>query len=210
MLLDFNRTKKILSDYKIPFCQTEIFKSKDKAVIFAEKIGYPVVLKISSQNIIHKIEMGGVKIGINNKEDFGKAWDEMLNNKGIKGKVEGFLVQKQVKGIEVIIGVKKDAQFGPVLMFGLGGTFVEVFKDVSFRVAPIGLREAKEMIKEIKGYEVFEGYRGREVVDTEKIAGIIVNLSSLSLARREIKEIDFNPVITNGKESLVCDAKIII
>lgn len=210
MLLDFDRTKKILSDYKIPFCQTEIFKFKDKAVVFAERIGYPVVLKISSQSIAHKIDVGGVKIGINNKEDFGKAWDEISNNKRIKGKVEGFLVQKQVKGIEVVIGLKKDAQFGPVLMFGLGGTFIEVLRDVSFRVAPVDLKEAKEMIKEIKGYEVFNGYRGREAADTGKIAEIIVNLSNLSLARKEIKEIDFNPVIIDGKEGLVCDAKIII
>ncbi len=210
MLLDFNKIKEILSAYKIPFCQTEILKSKDRAVLFAEKIGYPVVLKISSQGIAHKVDVGGVKTGINNKEDLGKSWDEMSDNKRIKGRIEGFLVQKQIKGVEVFMGFKQDAQFGPVLMFGLGGTFVEVLKDISFRVAPVNLKEAKEMIKEVKGYKILEGYRGQEAVDIEKLAGIIVSLSELSLAKREIKEIDFNPVIANGKESLVCDARIII
>jgi acyl-CoA synthetase (NDP forming) len=95
-------------------------------------------------------------------------------------------------------------------MFGLGGTFVEVLKDVSFRVVPVSLKEAKEMIEEIKGYKILEGYRGQEAVDTGEIARIIVNLSNLSLEKEEIKEIDFNPIIASGKEIFVCDAKIII
>lgn len=210
MLLDFKKTKEIISLYKIPFCQTEIFESKERAVLFAERIGYPVVLKISSQSIAHKTDVGGVKTGISNKEDLRKAWDEMSDNKKIRGRIEGFLVQKQIKGVEVFLGLKQDAQFGPVLMFGLGGTFVEVLKDISFRVAPVNLEEAKGMIGEIKGYKILEGYRGQEAVDKDKLASLIVNLSDLSLAKREIKEIDFNPVISNGKESLVCDARIII
>jgi len=212
-ILDFQRTKELLLKYKIPFSQTEIAKSKKEALISAKRIGYPVVLKIVCADIFHRSDIGGVKVGIGNEEELKKAWDEILIQiKKIKPKVkiEGILVQKMEKGIEVAVGMKRDPQFGPVLMFGLGGVFIEVLKDVVFRVAPVGEKEALKMIKEIKGYKILEGYRSQKPANIKKIAKIISNLSKLSLAEKEIKEIDLNPIIVNESEALACDFKFMI
>jgi acyl-CoA synthetase (NDP forming) len=208
-ILSFEETKQLLTKYKIPVCRTEIFNSKEKALVFADKIGYPVVLKIHAQKIFHKSELGGVKTNIRNEEDFEKAWDEIINN--IQGKnIEGVLVQEMIIGNEIAIGMKNDEQFGPVIMFGLGGIFIEIIKDVSFRVAPIGRKEAMQMIEEIKGYKILKGARGGKEVDIEKIVDMIVNLSKLSINEEKIKSIDFNPVIVNDKKALVADFRIIV
>jgi len=149
-LLGFQETKNLLLQYKIPICQTEIVKSEKEAATRAKKIGYPVVLKIFSPKILHRSAIGGVKVGIKNEPEFKKAYSTLSRIKG----VEGILVQKMILGREVALGIKRDPQFGPVLMFGLGGIFVEVLKDVSFRVCPISEKEALEMIKGIKGYKI--------------------------------------------------------
>jgi len=208
-ILSFVETKQLLAKYKIPVCRTEIFNSKEKALAFAEKIGYPVVLKIHAQKIFHKSELGGVKTNISNKEQFDKAWDEIMES--IKGKnIEGILVQEMLSGNEVALGMKNDEQFGPVVMFGLGGIFIEIIKDVAFRLAPIGRKEALEMIQEIKGYNILQGARGKKPVDVESIIEMIVNLSKLSAKETNIKSIDFNPVIVNEKKALVADFRVII
>jgi succinyl-CoA synthetase beta subunit len=208
-ILGFEETRIILSKYKIPFCKTEIFNSKDKALLFAQKIGFPVVLKVHGQRVFHKSELKGVKVGIENEEDFISSWDEMMKN--VAGRnIEGLLVQEMVLGSEVAIGMKRDDQFGPVIMFGLGGIFIEVIKDFSLRVAPINLDEALEMIKETKGVKILEGARGKEKVNIKHIAQIIVNLSVLSIKEDKIKSIDFNPIIINKKKALATDFRIVI
>ncbi|MDD4531306.1 MAG: acetate--CoA ligase family protein [Candidatus Pacebacteria bacterium] len=208
-ILSFEETRRLLLKYKLPFCRTEIFNSKDKAVVFAEKIGFPVVLKVHAQKIFHKSEIGGVKTNIRNKEDFEKAWLEIEKN--IRGKnIEGMLVQEMRSGSEIALGMKRDPQFGPVLLFGLGGIFIEIIKDVSLRVAPISREEALAMIKETKGAKVLEGARGRKKADLGIIADMLVNLSNLSIKEEKIQSIDFNPVMVEGDKACIADFRIIV
>ena len=211
MLLDFQKTKKLLQDYKISLCKSELVDSENKAINFAKKNGYPVVLKAFSKDVLHKTDLGLVEVGIKGESDLKKAWQKILKSaKDKKIKIEDILVQEMALDGEIIIGMKRDFQFGPVLMFGLGGIFVEILKDVSFRVCPVSQKEALKMIKEIKGYKTLTGYRGKESANIKKIAELLINLSKLSLERKEIKEIDLNPVIVNKKTALVADAKIIV
>jgi len=208
-ILSFEETKRILLKYKLPFCRTEIFNSREKALLFAKQIGFPVVLKIHAQKIFHKSEVGGVKINIKNAEEFIISWDQIEKN--IRGKnIEGILVQEMVSGNEIAIGMKRDNQFGPVLMFGLGGIFIEIIKDVALRIAPIGIEGAMEMIKEIKGFEILNGARGKKKVDLIKIAEMIVNLSNLSMKEEKVQSIDFNPVMVTDKQAMITDFRIII
>ncbi len=208
-ILSFEETKRLLLKYKLPFCRTEIFNSKEKALSFAKQIGFPVVLKIHAQKIFHKSELGGVKVNIRNEEDFVSAWDEIENN--IQGKnIEGILVQEMVSGSEVAIGMKRDVQFGPVLMFGLGGIFIEIIKDFSLRIAPIAKEEALEMIKEIKGFDILNGARGKKKVDLNKIAEALVSLSNLSMKEEQVQSVDFNPIIITDKQAMITDFRIII
>jgi len=208
-ILSFEETKRILLKYKLPFCRTEIFNSREKALAFAKQISFPVVLKVHAQKIFHKSEVGGVKINIKNAEEFILSWDQIEKN--IQGKnIEGILVQEMVSGSEVAIGMKRDNQFGPVLMFGLGGIFIEIIKDVALRVAPINTEEAMEMIKEIKGFEILNGARGKKKVDLVRIAEMIVNLSTLSMREEKIQSIDFNPVMVTDKQAMITDFRIII
>jgi succinyl-CoA synthetase beta subunit len=198
-ILSFEETRNLLLKYKLPFCRTEIFNSKEKALAFAKQIGFPIVLKVHAQKIFHKSEIGGVRVNIKNEEEFIASWDEIEKN--IQGKnIEGILVQEMVKGSEIAIGMKRDSQFGPVLMFGLGGIFIEIIKDVAFRIAPIS----------IEGFEVLNGARGKKKVDLEKIAGMIINLSNLSMKEEKIQTIDFNPVMVTDKQALITDFRIII
>ncbi|MFA5228676.1 MAG: acetate--CoA ligase family protein [Candidatus Paceibacterota bacterium] len=207
-VLSFRETEIILSKYKIPFCKTEIFNSKEKAFLFAKKVGFPVALKIHGQKVFHKSELGGVKINVN-EDNFYSVWDQIIKN--VEGKIiEGILVQEMVCGKEVALGMNRDDQFGPTIMFGLGGIFIEIIKDVSLRVVPIDKNEAIKMIKEIKGFKILDGLRGGEKVDINKLADMLVNISNLSLKEENIKSIDFNPVIINKSNALVTDFRIIV
>lgn len=205
-ILGLKDTKKLLLKYKIPFFKTEIFKSEKKAVKFAQKIGFPVVLKVFSSQIFHRTDVGGVKIGIKNKLALKKAFFDLSKIKG----TEGILIQKMGFGKEVALGMKRDLQFGPVLMFGLGGIFIEVLKDISLRICPVFQKEAFKMIREIKGYPVLKGQRGQKPVNIKGLAKIITTLSKLSLKEKNIKEIDLNPVIVNEKWAKVADFKFLV
>ncbi|MFA5009581.1 MAG: acetate--CoA ligase family protein [Candidatus Paceibacterota bacterium] len=208
-ILSFEETKKILKKYKIPFCRTEIFNSQEKALAFAEKIKFPVVLKIHSRIIFHKSDIGGVKTGIQNSEEFNQAWKEISTNSQLKN-IEGILVQEMVKGSELVLGMKRDNQFGPIVMFGLGGIFIEILKDVSFRIAPIDKKQAIEMVKEIKGYRLLEGYRGKKGIDIKKLTDLLIKISNLAIKEKNILSLDFNPIMANDKEVLVADFRLII
>ena len=206
--LNFIKSKDILSKYGILSCQEKHVGSKKEAFLFAEKIGFPVVLKIFSPDVHHITDVGGLKQGIKNKKELEKAWDDILSsvkkNKP-KALIDGFLIQEEVKGVEIMIGMKRSREFGPVLMFGLGGILVEVLKDVSFGITPISRSIAIRMIKEIKGYKILKGFRGSPAVNLEKLIDVLINLSKLSLENPEIKEIDFNPIIVNNKKALLVD-----
>ena len=211
--LNFLESKKLLEKYKIPFVKTKLCTSKKEALDFAKRIGFPVALKISSPEILHKTDVGGVKLGIETETDLRKAWDEIqkvVKQKVPKVKLEGILVQEMVFGREIALGMKRDAIFGPVLMFGLGGIFVEVLKDVVFRVTPVDKKEAKNMITQIKGFEILKGFRGQEKVNLEKLTEIITKFSKLSLLEKDLREIDLSPIMANGKGSYILDARFLL
>ena len=202
-ILDFQTSKKLLLKYKIPFLETEIFRSEKKARQFAKKLKFPVVLKVFSSKIFHRTDIGGIKVGIKNEKEFEKTFSKLSKIP----KAEGVLVQKMGWGLEIGLGMKKDPVFGPVLMFGLGGIFIETLKDVSFRICPLSKKTAREMIKEIKGYPILKGQRGQKAVNIEELVKIILQLSKLSLKEKEIKEIDFNPIFIDEKTAKAADFK---
>jgi acyl-CoA synthetase (NDP forming) len=206
--------KQILQEAGISCTDTKLATTKVQAVSLSEQFGYPVVLKISSVDITHKSDAGGVKINLGNKAAVEKAYDEIMNSARSKfphAAIEGIAVQAMAKpGTEVIIGMTKDPSFGPVIMFGLGGIFVEVLKDVSFRIVPFELEDAAEMISEIKGKKLLDGYRGQDPADIPFLKELLFKLSNFADKTPGIKEIDMNPVFAYKQGAVVVDARIIL
>ena len=206
--------KTVCMEYGIPVTKFQLAKNEVEAVKFAEEIGYPIVLKIVSPDIIHKSDVGGVVVGLKTAKDVRNAYKQILES--IKkhkadAKIVGVLVQEMApSSTEVIVGAIKDPQFGPALMFGLGGIFVEVLKDVTFRVAPITVDEAREMINEVKAYPLLKGYRNQPPADIEAIVQILLNTSRLVMEHQEIKELDLNPIMVYEKGAKTVDARIIL
>jgi len=164
-------------------------------------------MKAISSSIVHKTDVGAVKLNISNLEEANATWDEMGNK---FGQIEGMLVQKMAAGKEVIIGMKKDITFGPTILFGLGGIFAEAIKDTTLRVASVEKNEALKMMQEIKGIKILQGMRGEKSVDFDLLADIILNLSRLALEHPEIKEIDLNPVMATENSTTIVDARVMI
>jgi acyl-CoA synthetase (NDP forming) len=206
--------KTVCVEYGIPVTKFKVAKNEAEAVKFAEEIGYPVVLKIVSPDIIHKSDVGGVIVGLKNAQEVRNAYKQILENvkkHKADAKIVGVLVQEMApSSTEVIVGAIKDPQFGPALMFGLGGIFVEVLKDVTFRVAPITIDEAREMITEVKAYPLLKGYRNQPPADIEAIVQILLNASRLVMDHQEIKELDLNPIMVYEKGAKTVDARIIL
>lgn len=207
-------SKKILKQAGISVVETRLAKTQKEAVSLSQKIGFPIALKIVSPDVVHKSDSGGVKLSLNNVSDVKKAYDEIL--KKVKKQypdavIHGVSVQKMVRpGTEVIVGSSKDPQFGPVIMFGLGGIFVELLKDVSFRIIPLERRDALEMIKEIKGYPLLEGYRGKEPANISALVDIILKISKLIDENPHIKEMELNPIFVYRDKAVGVDARIIL
>ena len=208
---------KILGAYGMKAVDYRVAKDLEKTIGAANQIGYPVVLKIVSPDILHKIDVGGVKINLKDENALKNAFAEMTENiRSTKSEVniQGFLIQKYftAKGIEIISGANAIQGFGSLIMFGLGGTFVELFKDVAFRLAPLTRRDAWNMIKETKGYQILKGYRGQSSYDIESIVDYLLRLSQLVTDFPEIKELDMNPikVLDDNKGIVVMDAKAIL
>jgi len=206
--------KTICIEYGIPVTKFKVAKNDKEAVQFAEEIGYPVVLKIVSPDIIHKFDVGGVVLNLKSPEEVQDAVKRILENvKKHKpnASIVGVVVQEMAPpSTEVIVGATKDPQFGPALMFGLGGIFVEVLKDVTFRVAPITELDAREMIAEVKAYPILKGYRGQPPADIDAIVQILLNTSRLVMDYPEIKELDLNPIMVYEKGAKTVDARIIL
>ncbi len=206
--------KQILNETGINCTDTRLAATKDEAVAISEEIGYPIVLKISSVDITHKSDAGGVKVNLPDKAAVEKAYDEIMASCTAKhpdANIEGVAVQGMAKvGTEVIIGMTKDPSFGPVLMFGLGGIFVEVLKDVAFRIVPLEKNDASEMISEIKGIKLLEGYRGQEPADIPFLEDMLLKLSELVDKTGSIAEVDMNPVFAYKQGAAVVDARIIL
>jgi acyl-CoA synthetase (NDP forming) len=206
--------KQVLKEIGIGTVATRLASSQKDALAFSNDIGFPAVLKIYSPDITHKTDAGGVKVGLKNAAEVKKAYSEIMasvKEKFPSAKIEGVSVQQMARpGIEIIIGVFKDPQFGPVIMFGLGGIFVEVLKDVSFRLVPIEKRDAEQMIKEIKGYALLNGYRGQEPAHIPSLIDILLRLSDFIDKTPEIKEMDINPVFAYKDSALAVDARIVL
>ncbi len=200
--------------YGASVAEAKLAKTPEEAGKIADELGYPVVLKIVSPDISHKSDVGGVIIGVNSREDAIEKAKKILENvskHAPKARVSGILVQKQAKpGLEVIVGGLRDNVFGPVVMFGLGGIFVEVLRDVSFRIAPLSEEDALEMMKEIKAAKILEGFRNMPPVDKKALAKIIVATAKLLEDNPEVDSLDLNPVIAYPDGALVVDARIIL
>jgi acyl-CoA synthetase (NDP forming) len=217
----------LLSEYGLPVPRHELVSTPEQALAAAECIGYPVVLKVVSQDVLHKSEIGGVKTGIESAEALKKAWQEVsaavesagrhtagrqgAGRRNAGSTPEGFLVCEQAPpGLECIIGAVKDPQFGHALMFGLGGIFVELIKDVAFRVLPITRADAGQLVKETKSYKLLSGIRGQEAKDIEAVIDCLMKTAAVVQENPVIAEIDINPIVIYERGAMVLDARILL
>ena len=209
-----HEAKSLCSLYGLPVTRFVVSKTEDEAVDAAREIGFPVVLKIVSLQVLHKSDAGGVLIDIGDEDGVRAGYNRILENVRAKvpdAEITGILVQEMApSSTEVIVGSTKDPTFGPTIMFGLGGIFVEILRDVAFRLAPITQADAEEMIREIRSYKILEGARGMPRADQEAIAEILLNTSRMLVECPEIKELDMNPVLVYEKGAKIVDARIIL
>ena len=202
--------------YGINAPQSKLARSLEEAATYAEELGYPVVLRIVSPDILHKTDVGGVRLDLESPEEAAQAFVEITSSvrrKVPSAWISGVSIQEMVTGgRELILGMSRDPQFGPLLMFGLGGISVEVLKDVSFRVAPVSRRDARDMVREIRAYPLLASFRGSEPMDEDAIVDALVRLSRLSVDFPEIQELDVNPAIVmpRGKGLRAIDCRMAI
>ncbi len=202
--------KKVLKRYGIPTTREELVRTQKEAVEVAEKLGYPVVLKGAGAELLHKTELDVIRLNLKNAQQVREAFQEIKKNAG--DKLEGVLVQEMVKGErELVIGLIKDPQFGPCVMFGLGGIYTEILRDVSFRVAPITKQDAYQMMEEIRAKKILDAVRGMAPADKKTLAKALVGLGRLGIDHPEIKEVDVNPLILTKKgKPMAVDALIVL
>ncbi len=204
--------KEMLAAAGIPVVATRLARTKREAAALSREIGFPVVLKIVSPDVVHKSDIGGVKVGLANLTQVNRAYGEIMaavKKAQPDARIEGVSVQAMARpGIEVIVGMNRDAQFGPVLMFGLGGTLVEVYRDVTFRLVPVSRHDAAEMIREIKGYTLLTGYRGQPPADIAYLERLLVKISGFIVKNPRIRELDINPLFAYPDGAVAADARI--
>jgi acyl-CoA synthetase (NDP forming) len=209
-----NEAKTICIEYGIPVNKFSLAKNEKEAEAQANQIGYPIVLKIVSPDIIHKSDAGGVLLNLKTTTEVSIAYKKIIENAKkyrSDAKIIGVLVQEMVpQSTEVIVGAIKDPQFGQTVMFGLGGVFVELLKDVNFRVAPINSEDAKEMITQLKAFPLLNGYRNTPPADIDALSAILCSVSRLVMENPEIKELDLNPVMAYPKGAKTVDARVIL
>ncbi len=214
MALLESEAKMVCAEWGIPVLKFEVAGSEGEAAELAGQVGFPVVLKIVSPDIVHKTEAGGVLLNLKTEAEVAAGYRKILENAKKyrpEAKISGVLVSEMApQSTEVIVGAVKDAQFGQTVMFGLGGIFVELLKDVNFRVAPLTDADAKEMITQLKAYPLLNGYRNTPPADIDALAAILCNVSRLVMEHPEIKELDLNPIMAYPKGAKVVDARIIL
>ena len=213
-LLSEVESKQLLEGAGIRTSGARAAQSADDAVALADELGYPVVLKVLSPDVAHKSDVGGVALDLRDAATVRQAFDAMMTSitsAAPSARIDGVSVQQQAPaGVEVIVGMTKDPQFGPVIMFGLGGILVEVLRDVAFRLVPLEPRDAREMIREIKGFAVLQGYRGAEPADLTALERLLLDVSRFVDSHPEIEELDLNPVFVYPEGALAVDARVII
>jgi acyl-CoA synthetase (NDP forming) len=213
-LLSEVEAKQLLAEAGVPVVETALARTAEEASAEADRLGYPVVLKIVSPDISHKSDVGGVRIGLGNAGDVLMAFDEVVANAKAAvqdARITGVAVQGMApQGTEVIVGMTTDDQFGPVMMFGLGGVLVEVLKDVVFRVVPLEERDADQMIDEIKLGAILDGVRGKASADKAALKGAILKVANFVEQHPEVQELDLNPMFVYPHGALAVDARILI
>lgn len=213
-LLTEVESKQLLADAGIPVAMAHLAEKPKRAVEIADELGYPVVMKIVSTDIAHKSDVGGVAVGLGDAKAVRKAYKEMMAKVAEvapNAKIQGVAIQSMAKqGTEVIVGSTTDPQFGPVMMFGLGGVFVEVLKDVAFRIVPLEKRDAAQMIREIKGLPILQGVRGQAPADIEALEALILQVSDFIAAHPEVAELDLNPVFAYDDGVIAVDARMVL
>ncbi len=212
-ILTMEESRKIIELSGIPLNKSGLAKSGMEAVKLANEIGYPLAMKIVSPQIIHKTEAGGVKINITSEDEVRKSYNEIVSSTKEKvpdAEIKGVLLEEMVRGPEFIVGTTVDPQFGQIIMFGIGGIFVEIYKDVTFRLVPITPGDAKEMLTEIKGKPLLEGVRGLPRAETDQLINILMKVSDLVSTYPIIQEMDLNPLIATEDGIVAVDVKIIL
>ncbi len=212
-VLTVQESKKLLLQEGFPVNPTGFGTDLDEVLVEAQKIGFPVVLKVSSEDIVHKSDIGGVVTGIRSinelKENFEHI-QQRISQKVPEAKIEGYIIEKMESGIELLVGSTIDPMFGPILAFGLGGIYVEVLKDVVFRLIPIEREDATEMISEIKAAKILDGIRGQPPINKKALVDLLIKTSTFVGHHPEIEELDLNPVFATEKGVSVVDARIIL
>lgn len=212
-VLTVQESKRVLQEESFPINPTAFGIDLEEVLREAERIGYPIALKVSSEDIVHKSDVGGVVTGIRNSNDLKTQFELMrgniLKNKP-EAKIEGFVVEKMESGIELFIGSTQDPMFGPILAFGLGGIYIEVLKDVVFRLIPIEREDATEMLSEFKAAKILDGLRGIPPVDKRSLVELLLKTSDFIQRHPQIEELDLNPVFASEKGVSVVDARIIL
>jgi len=206
------QAKQILESYGVRVPAYALVKSADEAVREARRIGFPLVMKVVSPEILHKTDVGGVKVGVKSEQEVREVFNDMYTRLSSKYSIKGILLEQMVpQGIEMIVGLQYDEQFGPVIMVGLGGIFTEVLKDVSLRMLPISKDDALDMLDELNGKKILEGFRGSKPVDKDMLAEALVNIGKLGMDMAAYYDsIDFNPIVVYPNDYVVVDAKIIL
>jgi acetate---CoA ligase (ADP-forming) len=207
MLLDAKKTEQIIKKYKIQTPKQQLCKSSSEALMFAKKTGFPLVIKADAAQLVHKTEGGFVKVGINSPESLERFFNEItVKAKRAKMRLNGILVQQQVSGIECIVGMKEDPTFGKVVMFGLGGIYAEIMKDVVFRAAPLEREDAEEMVSELRNHEIFSA-RGRRS-NLRAVVDVLVAVSKIAEGEK-VREMDINPLFVSDKV-FAADVKLLV
>lgn len=210
MVLTEFESKELLQNIDIKIPAQKLTSTKDETLSAAKEIGFPVVMKLIAEDVVHKSDTGAVKLNIKNEQEVEAAYDELMNIPAETEKLISVQDMAPEPITELIIGMTTDAQFGPALMFGIGGILVELLEDVSFRIAPITEYDAKEMIHEIKGFPILDGYRGKPKADINAIVDTLLKISDLVIKHPEINEMDLNPVFIYEKGLICVDARIIL
>jgi len=202
-------SKQFLASYGIPVTKEALVENEENLIKTAYDIGYPIVIKACSPDISHKTEKGLIRVDIRNDDEAKVAFNEIIAD--MNGNERTVLVQEMVKGKrELVAGLTRDAQFGPCVMFGLGGIFTEILKDISFRVAPLEKLDAMEMMQEIKGHKILDSIRGMDAANLDILADILIALGRIGLENKNIKEIDINPLILSGGKPVAVDALVVL
>ena len=205
---------KLFNSYNLPLPKQALAKTANEAKKIAQQIGYPTIAKISSPQILHKTDIGGIRANLKNDQEVTKAFEEIMANakkNAPEADIRGVLIQQFLPvGHEFIVGIIRDPSFGPLVMVGLGGIYTELFRDTAFRIAPIEVDEAYEMLQELKAWKLLLGMRGQQQADIDRLTQLIVSISHMAMEHPEIAELDLNPVLVSEQGIVIADAKVIL